>query len=86
MKDLFQTTRVGDVNRDFLFIQLPREVFELRGRRNQNNLGLKSNDPLDARVHRVADFRDVLRFRGVIAVNGIANQTISRSDRVNNLG
>jgi len=85
-KHIVEALRIRDVNCDLLLIKLLGEGFELRRSRNQNDLRLQSDDALDARVHGVADLRDLLSFGRVIAVFRVAHQLIAGADRVNNLG
>src|SRR5581483_1538529 len=54
-KHLIKIARIRHVNRDVLLIELLRKRFQLRRRRNQNDLRLERDDALDAGMHRVAD-------------------------------
>ena len=83
-KNFFKTARIGDINRDVLFVELLRERFQLRSRRNQNDLGLQSNDALRAGIHCVTDFCDTFCFGWIVAVVGVADQPIAGPDGVDN--
>ena len=86
MKDFFKTAWIRHVNRNLLLVELFGECFELGRGRNQNDLWLQGNDALDARLHCVANLGNPLRFRWVVAIRGIADQSITGADRVNDLG
>src|SRR5581483_6524753 len=83
--DLIKIARIRHVNRDVLLIELLRKRFQLRRRRNQNDLRLERDDALDAGMHRVADLGDALRGFGIIAISRVANESFPGPHCVNNL-
>ena len=83
---VFQALRIRNINRDVLRIQLFRKCFQLRCSRDQHDLGLEGNDPLDAGRQRIADLGRSFRLGRVVTISGAADQTISGAHGEHNLG
>src|SRR5437764_13997956 len=56
----------------------------IRGR-YQDELWLQSDYPLDIRMHRVANLRDVLRFGRIVTIGRVPDQSIARTNSIDNL-
>jgi len=85
-EDAVEIARVCDEHCDILVLQLLREYFELRGRRDQDHLRVQSDDALETRMQRVANFSNRLCFLWVIAKSRATNQSIAASDCKNDFG
>jgi hypothetical protein len=84
-KHAFEIVRVSNERSNVLIVELLREYFELRSRRDQNYLRAQRDDCFETRLQRIADFRDSLCFGWVVAVTRISDETISSADRKNDL-
>ena len=83
-KDAVEITRICHKDRDVLPLQLLRKHFELRRSRDQDHLRLQSNNSLETRVKRVANFSDCLCLGGKVTVTRPPDETIARADGKNN--